>query len=235
LSPTTAALVGLGTIAIVLVLILLFRGKRRAGDGADAAASGDGSQLLARALPHAARQFLSAAVQSDARVVVVGRRSPPVIALTQAVLGLRQGQTRATQLEGPIEVFEYAGGSSAPVAFMEAADPWAALFALESRYAASKPILAERAVSKAVANGVDLIVWVGITTQGLPLVREIAQPVVSQAAEGERLLVQPIFNWASSARELRPVGVRPRALNRMAEVGIRVPDHLFDYRGVGAR
>jgi len=233
-SPSVVALVVLGTVALVLIL----SAPNRRGSGGERGTASylptDGSQVLRRALPHAARQFLSAAVQSGARIVIVGRRSPPINTLLSAVLGLRADQSRPVRVGGNLEVLGYVSGETDAVAFLEAGDPTDALFALESRYASSKPILAELAVSRAVAKGVDLLVWVGVTTSGIPLVREISQPVVAEGDMGSRLAVQPIFRWASTERELRPVGIRPRALNRMAQAGIRVPDHLFDYRGVSA-
>jgi pilus assembly protein CpaF len=99
--------------------------------------------------------------------------------------------------------------------------------------------LTQRAIREQMASAIDLIVHQSRLKDGS---RRITQITEVQGMEGEVVVLQDIFRFDSHAGtdefgqlrgQLRPTGLRPMLVNRLADRGVQVSPALFQPRGYG--
>ncbi|MDH3294720.1 MAG: CpaF family protein, partial [Acidimicrobiia bacterium] len=82
---------------------------------------------------------------------------------------------------------------------------------------------------------IDVIIQLERITGGRRMVTSITEVT---GLEGDQISLDEIFTFdpgtGSGKETLRPTGVRPRKLDKVAKHGVHIEGHIFDPRGGGA-
>lgn len=180
-------------------------------------------------MAHAARRFLTLALQSDLNVIIVVPHGLAVSTALGGLLELADERRQPIPLCYPVDVIKFITRARGNLGVVEAGEPYAAVAALEALYAESSPALSITQVSETIPAAVDLLVWLYRPGNRAVVVREIAELIFDpEGRNGEGVLVlEPIFHWDPAAGELHATGVRPRSLSRIEAGGLRASDSLF--------
>lgn len=228
-SLVLAILVGaalLSILGVVLVLSLVSGPKSHpSGDEPD----DQHADVLYRALPRGARQFLTAVLQAETVVVLIGPRKAGIGLLLRALADVAGDRMRRLRLQRPVDVVTLVSRNASFLAYVEADGVEEGVASLHALLAESSPALSETELWSAIADRVDLLILARPHGSGPATVVEIAEfaEMVTGSTAPPEPSVRQIFVWRDDLGQLAPTGIQPAVLQSMRDSGILLPERLF--------
>ena len=213
-------------LGVVLVLLLVLGSKSHpTRDELD----DQHADVLYRALPRGARQFLTAVLQGETVVVLIGPRKAGVGLLLRAFAEVAGDRTRRLRVQRPVDAVTLVSRNASFLAYAEADGIEEGVALLHALLAESSPALSGAELWSAIADRVDLLILARPQGSGPATVVEIAE--FAEMVTGSKVPPEPsverIFVWRDDVEQLAPTGIQPAVLQPMRDAGILLPEHLF--------
>jgi pilus assembly protein CpaF len=131
-------------------------------------------------------------------------------------------------------------GHDGSMTTLHANSPRDALSRLETMVAMAELSLPDKAVRAQIASAIDIVVQVSRLSDGTRRVKQIAEVV---GMEGDVITMQDIFTFEQTGVDeqgrvlgrLRPTGIRPRCMERLAVHGFEMASDAFSDASPGMR